>query len=330
MTPIKQLLNNVLEMKSDKHNLNQGTHFLNNKKRFAGFNKAIEGFECSIPNTDDKELAKSYDIANIDAKNLNHDGPLDVTIDCNAGYEGTPIVTPCDGEGQPIKLSGCKPSISTLIKEKSAEYTKVLKEYSDSTKKYHNKKDYNVKDKNGNVYYRNFDGDYYQYINNAGDNTFKPRHINFNSSCPKTAPKFKKNPPYVVSGKVDPISEVDGINTCIKYKNEQLNLKDAELLQIQRELNDLLEKQRRESSDDAGGALFKRNRAAIVLSDKINKYNKLVEKSKKISDNIKSFDTSRSDFLKSITALQIQYGVIGISSLALLYLTIKMMSKSQS
>lgn len=329
MTPIKHLFNNVFEMKSDKHNLNQGNSFLKNKKKFMGLNKTIEGFACALPNTDDKELAKKYNLGNINATSLEHDS-LDVTIKCNNGYEGTPVVTACNVAGDPVKLSGCKPSISTLIKEKSSEYTKVLKEYSDSAKKYHDKKDYNVKDKNGNIYYRNFDGDYYQYINNAGDNTFKPRHINFNTSCPKTAPKYKKNPPYIITGKVDPTSEVDGINTCVKYRNEELNLKDAKLLELQRELNDLLEKQRRQSTDGAGGVIFKRNRAAILLSDKINEYNKLVEKSKKITDNIKSFDTSRGEFLKSITALQVQYGVVGITSLALVYFMIKMMSKTES
>ena len=38
MTPIKHLLNNVLEVKSNKNNLKQGD-VLNNKKRFMGFNK---------------------------------------------------------------------------------------------------------------------------------------------------------------------------------------------------------------------------------------------------------------------------------------------------
>ena len=65
---------------------------------------------------------------------------------------------------------------------------------------------------------------------------------------------------------------------------------------LDKEIKELTEKNRRGSSETTG-AVFKRNKAAILLSHKINEYNKLVEKSKKITNDIKSYDTSR-DFLK--------------------------------
>ena len=336
MTPIKHLFNNVLEMKSNKNNLKQGDIFLNNKKRFMGFNKIVEGFnkqECSIPDTSSGN-GKRYDITQM--KDESTTTQFKVTgIKCADGYKGTAIVTVCDGVGQPIKLTGCEPTLSTKIKQKSYEIKinedQLSKSISDEQLNYNGKNHYNVIDKKGNTYYVNLDGQYYKYQNAAGESTFNPSHVDFSNTCPKTAPKFIKNTPYIVEGDIDPISLSSGNNECIKYKNEDLNKLYSYIMKLEKEIKDLTEKNSRESeSADTTEAVFKRNRAAILLSHKINKYNELVEQSKKITNDIKSFDTSRGDFLKSITALQIQYGVVGLTSIALVYLTIKMMSNNES
>lgn len=335
MTPIKHLFNNVLEMKSNKNNLKQGDVFLNNKKRFMGFNKIVEGFNkqtCSTPDTGPNSgNGKKYDISKM--KDESTTTKFKVTgITCADGYEGTAIATVCDGEGQPINLRGCnKKSIGLEIKLKSSEQETKSNELKNSIgNKYNGKNHYNVRDKKGNIYYVNLDGQYYKYQNAAGESTFNPSHVDFSNTCPKTAPKFIKNTPYIVEGDIDPTS-LSGNNECIKYKNEDLNELYSEIMKLEKEIKDLTEENSRESeSADTTGAVFKRNRAAILLSHKINEYNKLVEQSKKITNDIKSFDTSREDFLKSITALQIQYGVVGLTSIALVYLTIKMMSNNES
>ena len=334
MTPIKHLLNNVLEMKSNKNNLKQGDVFLNNKKRFMGFNKIVEGFDqqkCSEPDTGpDSGNGKKYDISKM--KDESTTTKFKVTgITCKSGYKGTVIATVCDGEGQPFKLTGCEATIGEQIKLKSSEQETKSTELKNSIgNKYNGKNHYNVRDKKGNIYYVNLDGQYYKYQNAAGESTFNPSHVDFSNTCPKTAPKFIKNTPYIVEGDIDPTS-LSGNNECIKYKNEDLNELYSKIMKLEKEIKDLREENSRESeSADTTEAVFKRNRAAILLSHKINKYNELVEQSKKITNDIKSFDTSRGDFLKSITALQIQYGVVGLTSIALVYLTIKMMSNNES
>lgn len=337
MTPIKHLLNNVLEMKSNKNNLKQGDVFLNNKKRFMGFNKIVEGFDkskCSTPdNGPNSGNGKKYDMS--DMSDISTTTKFKVTgITCANGYEGTAIATVCDGPDQPFNLRGCKASIGLTIKQKSALQEEKSEQLKDLlSDKYKNADDtwknhYNVRDKKGNTYYVNLDGQYYKYQNAAGESTFNPSHVDFSNTCPKTAPKFIKNTPYIVEGDIDPTS-LSGNNECIKYKNIQLRNLYAEIMTLDKEIKDLTEKNRRGSSETTG-AVFKRNKAAILLSHKINEYNKLVEQSKKITNDIKSFDTSRGDFLKSITALQIQYGVVGLTSIALVYLTIKMMSNNES
>lgn len=189
----------------------------------------------------------------------------------------------------------------------------------------------NVKDKYGDIYYKNLDGDYYKYENSAGDNTFKPNHINFDPSCPKTAPIFQKDVPYSV-GNIDPISSsVLGDSKCIKFKDGELQDLYIQKITFEREIKDLKEKRRNENTQDTSTSTIThlKNLEAIKLSDKVNKYNELAEKSKKITDDINSFDTSRDEFMKSVGALQIQYGAIGITTIALIYLMIKMMSSNK-
>jgi len=338
MTPIKHLLNNVLEMKSNKNNLKQGDVFLNNKKRFMGFNKIVEGFDkstCSIPdNGPNSGNGKKYNMSDMNDNSTTT--KFEVTgITCATGYEGTAIATVCDGPEQPFNLRGCNnASIGQQIKLKSQEQEQkdasanelIGNKYKDASG---NLKDhYNVRDKKGNTYYVNLDGQYYKYQNAAGESTFNPSHVDFSNTCPKTAPKFIKNTPYIVEGDIDPTSS-SGNNECIKYNDLSLNTLYSEIMALEKEIKELTEKNRRGSSETSG-AVFKRNKAAILLSHKINEYNELVEQSKKITNDIKSFDTSRGDFLKSITALQIQYGVVGLTSIALVYLTIKMLGNNES
>lgn len=341
MTPVKHLLNTVLEMKSNKNNLKQGDVFLNNKKRFMGFNKIVEGFDkstCSIPdNGPNSGNGKKYDMS--DMKDISTTTKFKVTgITCANGYEGSAIATVCDGPDQPFNLRGCNnANIGLKIKQKSQEQERISNElnallsdpkYKDASGNWKNH--YNVRDKKGNTYYVNLDGQYYKYQNAIGESTFNPSHVDFSNTCPKTAPKFIKNSPYIVEGDIDPTILGDvGNNKCLKYKNTRLRSLYADIMALEKEIKDLTEENRR-GSGESTGAVFKRNKAAILLSHKINEYNELVEQSKKITNDIKSFDTSRSDFLKSITSLQIQYGVVGLTSIALVYLTIKMMGNNES
>ena len=335
MTPVKHLLNTVLEMKSNKNNLKQGDVFLNNKKKFSGFNK-IEGFTCTKPaETQGSEVATKYNLTDAWYESLEHTNFKVTGITCKSGYEGTAIASVCDGPEQPFNLRRCNnASIGLTIKQKSQEQEQKSNQIKaligdkykndDGTWKDH----YNVRDKKGNTYYLNLDGQYYKYENAIGESTFNPSHVDFSNTCPKTAPKFIKNSPYIVEGKIDPTSS-SGNNECIKYKDTTLRTLYAEIMALEKEIKDLTEENRR-GSGESTGAVFKRNKAAILLSHKINEYNELVEQSKKITNDIKSFDTSRSDFLKSITSLQIQYGVVGLTSIALVYLTIKMMGNNES
>ena len=335
MTPVKHLLNTVLEMKSNKNNLKQGDVFLNNKKKFSGFNK-IEGFTCTKPaETQDSKVATKYNLTDASYVSLEHTNFKVTDISCKSGYEGTAIASVCDGPEQPFNLRGCNnASIGLTIKQKSQEQEQKSNQIKaligdkykndDGTWKDH----YNVRDKKGNTYYLNLDGQYYKYENAIGESTFNPSHVDFSNTCPKTAPKFIKNPPYIVEGKIDPTSS-SGNNECIKYNDLDLKTLYSDIMKLEKEIKDLTEENRR-GSGESTGAVFKRNKAAILLSHKINEYNELVEQSKKITNDIKSFDTSRSDFLKSITSLQIQYGVVGLTSIALVYLTIKMMGNNES
>ena len=188
----------------------------------------------------------------------------------------------------------------------------------------------NVIDKDGNIYYKNLDGEYYKYKNSAGYNTFKPNHINFHASCPKTTPIFQK---YVPSpfGNIDPTnpSGLDD-NKCIEFRDGTLQDLYIKKITSERIIKELKEELRNENQDIRTSTITHlKNLEAIKLSDKVNKYNELAEKSKKIADDINSFDTSRDEFMKSIGALQIQYGAIGISTIALIYLMIKMMSSNK-
>ena len=69
-------------------------------------------------------------------------------------------------------------NLATKINELSTLESRI-EALEDKNKEKFKGKATNVKDKYGNIYYKNLDGDYYKYKNSAGDNTFKPNHINF-------------------------------------------------------------------------------------------------------------------------------------------------------
>ena len=248
MTPIKHLFNNVLEMKSNKNNLKQGDVFLNNKKRFMGFNK-IEGFTCASADT-------TYS-------------------------------PPHNGDGH-----------------------------------------YNVRDQYGNNYYFSKDGFYYKYENDSNQNTFKPTNPLFSNTCPKTPQRYERNIPYhKQKHNINPLVDVDAVDdVTVKKYICPINQNNANDYYCYKKNEKEIDEKRQKRIKGSNNKIVERNKKAILLSHKINEYNKLVEQSKKISNDIMSYDTSRGDFLKSVAALQIQYGVVGLTSIALVYLTIKMMS----
>ena len=240
---------------------------------------------------------------------------------------------------QHFKTRRFKPIVEGFTTEDQTELNSKINELStlegtiealeDKNKEKFKGKATNVNDKYGNIYYKNLDGDYYKYKNSAGYNTFKPNHINFHSSCPKTTPIFQKDVPSPV-GNIDPTGS-SGLDDseCIKFQDKVLQKHYIDKITLERKIKELKEAQRNANTQDTSRITYLKNLEAINLSDKVNKYNELAEKSKKIADDINSFDTSRDEFMKSIGALQIQYGAIGISTIALIYLMIKMMSSNK-
>ena len=240
---------------------------------------------------------------------------------------------------QHFKTRRFKPIVEGFTTEDQTELNSKINELStlegtiealeDKNKEKFKGKATNVNDKYGNIYYKNLDGDYYKYKNSAGYNTFKPNHINFHPSCPKTTPIFETKVPSPV-GNIDPTGS-SGLDDseCIKFQDKVLQKHYIDKITLERKIKELKEAQRNANTQDTSTITHLKNLEAINLSDKVNKYNELAEKSKKIADDINSFDTSRDEFMKSIGALQIQYGAIGISTIALIYLMIKMMSSNK-
>ena len=240
---------------------------------------------------------------------------------------------------QHFKTRRFKPIVEGFTTEDQTELNSKINELStlegtiealeDKNKEKFKGKATNVNDKYGNIYYKNLDGDYYKYKNSAGYNTFKPNHINFHPSCPKTTPIFETKVPSPV-GNIDPTGS-SGLDDseCIKFQDKVLQKHYIDKITLERKIKELKEAQRNANTQDTSTITHLKNLEAINLSDKVNKYNELAEKSKKIADDINSFDTSRDEFMKSIGALQIQYGAIWISTIALIYLMIKMMSSNK-
>ena len=303
MNPIKNFLNNILEMKSNKHNLNQGNKFLNNKNKFMVFSKNIETFDMR-------------DCDNLFEKVLDPPNNQDNTFKYNNGSDNDRTNLVCtDKEDKEKDITFLENNYIPYLYEKEAEKKDEL----DTELK--KKKPKNVKDAKGNIYYLNSNNQYYLYEDSTGESTFLPNHVDFPITCPKDQPTFTNIPSYV-NGTVD----FGTNNNCKQYEDEDINKLIALREEQKRILRDLklnAKLEGGETNDD-----YKRNIKSIQISHAFNEYNDLVKKSKGITDDIKAFDTSRDDFLKSISILQIQYGAIGLTSLIFIYLMVKMMSKN--
>lgn len=324
MNPIKNFLNNILEMKSNKHNLNQGNKFLNNKNKFMVFSKNIETFDGSCnglfagtvvndvivytentednkksrENKDDAGKAKGFPICN----NYNDDGEWEYT----------------DSTDENVK----KEKYIDFIENKYIPYLKY-KQQAFLKLKGDPELGKNFRDKRGNTYFKNPDGQYFIYEDSTGDSSFLPNHVDFPSTCPKSNPTFTETPSYTID-RID-LDPTNKKNVCPPFNDTDFNEMLVLSKQLEREVKEYRfnQKMKLGNVDDSD-----RNKASINLSNELNIYNDLVKKSKNITDDIKSFDTSREDFLKSISILQIQYGAIGLTSLIFIYLMIKMMSKN--
>jgi|APSaa5957512535_1039671.scaffolds.fasta_scaffold04967_2 hypothetical protein len=303
MNPIKNFLNNILEMKSNKHNLNQGNKFLNNKNKFMVFSKNIEnytGMELTCEQLFEKVLYPPNNQDNTFKYNNGTDKKRTELVCSNKKYMEKNIA---------FLENNYIPYFQEKIIEKQKELDANLPEPK------------NVKDAKGNIYYLNSNNQYYLYEDSTGESSFLPNHVDFPITCPKDQPTFTNIPSYV-NGNVDFTDD----NKCKQYNNTEINNLIAGQEEQKRKLRELkLEAKLEggETNDD-----YKRNIKSIQISHAFNKYNDLVKKSKGITDDIKAFDTSRDDFLKSISILQIQYGAIGLTSLIFIYLMIKMMSKN--
>jgi hypothetical protein len=303
MNPIKNFLNNILEMKSNKHNLNQGNKFLNNKNKFMVFSKNIETFagKCN------KLFAKEEDDAGQMTDKYTEGSEEDDDFRTNFNCSDNDI----QKENIDFLENKYMPYIYKKVQEKKDELDTELKK----------NKPKNVKDAKGNIYYLNSNNQYYLYEDSTGENTFLPNHVDFPITCPKDQPTFTNFPSYV-NGTVDFVNN----KKCKQYENPEINYLIAKQEEQKRKLRELklnAKLEGGETNDD-----YKRNIKSIQISHAFNEYNDLVKKSKGITDDIKAFDTSRDDFLKSISILQIQYGAIGLTSLIFIYLMIKMMSKN--
>ena len=320
MTPVKNLLNNVLDMKSNKHNLKQGDDFIKNKMKFLLKPKIIEGNQnlnnCTIDDRKDPKYAE-YLIPEEDSQVVEG---ASCTID-----ENKKATVTCDSSTGLFSFSGCSPtSIGDKIK---VEQQKLL--LLSEKVKANNKMDVQNKGRNvnvdGKVYFVNQNNNYYQYVNSIGDNTFKPRHVNFHPTCPKTAPVVEKKITGFIEGEIDPIND----DQCLQYElDSEEQMLYAQILESQRKLRDFQAQQMEEQSDTSG-LTFDKNKETIKLSKQLMDYDKLVKKSKYYGDKINALNLSQDEFMKGITMLQIQYGLFGISSIALIYLIVKMLANKE-
>jgi hypothetical protein len=316
MTPIKYLLNNVLEIKSDRHNLNQGDEFVKNKMKYLFKPKLIEGMGCTINDRNDPKYAK-FLIPPNDSDVLEG---ASCTID-----ENKPAGVTCDSSTGLFAFTGCEPqSIGDKIKiEQQKQF--LLNEKIKSNSKIdvtHTGRNVQV---DGVTYFVNQNNNYYKYANSIGDNTFKPRHVNFNATCPKTKPTIEKRITGFIEGVIDPIND----DQCPLYElDSEEQLIYAQIAESSRKLRDLQAKQMEEQSDTSG-LQFEKNKETIKLSKQLMDYDKMVEKSKYYTDKVNALNLSHDEFLKGINVLQLQYGLFGISSIALIYLIIKMMANKE-
>lgn len=318
MTPIKHLLNNVMDMKSDKHNLKQGDEFINNKIKYLFKPKIIEGNQnqqnnCTLDDRNDIKYA-NYLIPPNDS---------DVVEGASCSFDENKKATVlCDNATGLFSFSGCEP---TTIGEKiKVEQQKIF--LLNEKIKTNSKIDINDQGRNvvvdGAVYFVNQNKNYYKYVNSIGDSTFKPRHVNFHPTCPKTPPVVEKRLFGFIEGEIDPTND----DQCLQYElDSEEQMIYAQLLESQRKLRDLQAQQMEEQSDTSG-LTFEKNKEAIKLSKQLMDYDELVKKSKYYTDKVNALNITQDEFMKGITMLQLQYGLFGISSIALIYFIAKLLA----
>ena len=240
MSHIKHFLNEALNIKSNKNNLKQGVGFKQNKTKVMNNTKTIEGLTCRIGNKVD---SLGYKISN----------PI---------REGSNIYDFNDNDG---KIE-CDEGVSSSINGTISKNADNVCEFSGCELNYEGKKQYNVKDKKGNVYFLNYDGEYYKYENSIGDSTFKPNHVNFNETCPKHIAKHIDSSPVFLKANIDPVAG----DMCKASKSSKYNILFAKKKELERKVKELkFLKQEKADNDNTGdnatGLVFKRNKKAIEL-----------------------------------------------------------------
>ena len=354
MTTIKHFIKNVSDMNSDKHNLKQGNDFMKNKIKYLFKPRLIEGNEGmnqesnteSTVNEQDDELSaedidaplypecdltaakytKNEDYANfifgLNKTNSNIVNPRNVICSFDMNKKAT--VT-CPAPNATLNVTGCVPKTTG---EKVAIERQKLALLNDKWNELMKGKKFKGKGRNvivnGAYYYVNNDNYYYKYENSIGDSTFKPNHANFNVTCPRTPAVKESSISGFVKGKFDPTVGEECIQFTASVEDQKLY---ANMLESARKIRNL-QAQEMEELSDTSGLSFKKNKETIKLTHQLQEYDKMVKKSKYYTDKINTLDRSRNEMLKNITMLQAQYGIIGITSIGLVYFIAKMLMKN--
>jgi hypothetical protein len=316
MTPIKHIFNTVLDMKSDKHNLKQGDDFIKNKMKFLLKPKIIEGIE----NNNNCTINDRKDIKLVNFVIPENDSDVLEGARCYMDNNKKPEVA-CDNTTGLFTFKGCDPySIEDKITVEERKRVMLSEKIKATNKIDIKNKGRNVK-VGKDIYFVNQNNNYYKYINSIGDSTFKPKHVNFNATCPTTSPNTEDRLYGFLEGTIDPVNG----DACLQYElDSEEQMLYAQFLESERKLRDLKAEQMEQQSDTSG-IRFEKNKATIKLSKQLQDYDKLVKKSKYYSDKINSLNLSHDEFLKGITMLQLQYGVFGVSSIILIYFISKML-----
>lgn len=336
MNPIKHLLNNIVELNSNKGNLKQGDEFIKNKMKFLFKPKIIEGLDKTICQVLDNTYTDNtnYLIPSVKEKASDEDtyneimnntkcawDPVDSTDNTN-NTNSTKATVKCENGNFVFK--GCDPGDD--LKKQKAVQAQIMDVWGEKRNKLGSKTE-NTKGENikfeGKIYFKNAGGEYYLYENSVGENTFLPNHVDYSATCPKQTPKNSNKLIRYVEDSIDPTSG----DTCKIYTDpveQNIFAKLAEANRKYRELNGKI-------MDQQGSVknIFDKNKETILLSAKLNTYDKLVNESKYYTDKLKALNLSQDEFMKNITVLQLQYGAIGISTIILIYFMIKTMSNKQ-
>jgi hypothetical protein len=334
MNPIKHLLNNIAELNSNKGNLKQGDEFIKNKMKFLFKPKIIEGIEnktiCQVLDntyTDNTNylIPSVSETSDEDTYNEIMNGTKCAwdPIDSPGNKSDTSANIVCGTDGNFV-FSGCDPGDD--LKKQKAVQAQIMDVWGEKREKLgsntENTKGENIKFE-GKIYFKNAGGEYYLYENSVGENTFLPNHVDYSATCPKQTPKNSNKLIRYVEDSIDPTSG----DTCKIYTDpveQNIFAKLAEANRKYRELNGKI-------MDQQGSVenIFDKNKETILLSAKLNTYDKLVNESKYYTDKLKALNLSQDEFMKNITVLQLQYGAIGISTIILIYFMIKTMSNKQ-